>query len=151
MGSLRRALGDLVRSLSANERSFDGTTALWPRDRKAAEDQAMHLLIGNLSTKQREQYRTLGYFEVLGGDSGRRYRIRRGYQLNIEELDEKGRRIRMWCFLPEGRIPVADIMLAQKMALELFESDALRVAHRSPMGGYTLDDPLLLVRRYRRH
>jgi hypothetical protein len=111
----------------------------------------MDLLIGNLSPKQREVYRSRGYFEVLGGDTGRRYRIRRGYQLNIEELDERGQRIRMWCFLPEGRIPVADIMLAQKIALELFESEALRIAHRSPIGGYTLDDPLLLVRRHRGH
>src|ERR1700674_4907068 len=100
MHSFRRALWGLVRSLSANERSFDGTTALWPRDRKAAEDRAMHLLLGNLSPQQRELYRSCGYFEVLGGDTGRRYRIRRGYQLNIEELDEKGRRIRVWCFLP---------------------------------------------------
>ena len=51
----------------------------------------------------------------------------RGYQMNVEELDSRGRRRRLLCFLPEGRVPVGDIMLAQKIALELFESEGSRL------------------------
>ena len=61
---------------------------------------------------------------ISGGDTGRRYRILRGCQLNVEELDPGGRRKRLLCFLPEGRVPVGDIMLAQKIALELFSRSA---------------------------
>jgi hypothetical protein len=32
----------------------------------------------------------------------------------------------------EGRLPVGDVMLAQKLALELFEAKAIKVAHMSP-------------------
>jgi hypothetical protein len=38
----------------------------------------------------------------------------------------------MLCFEPQGQLPVGDVMLAQKIALELFESKALRVANASP-------------------
>jgi hypothetical protein len=37
----------------------------------------------------------------------------------------------MLCFEPQGQLPVGDVMLAQKVALELFESKALRVANAS--------------------
>jgi hypothetical protein len=53
------------------------------------------------------------------------------------------------CFMPRGGLPVGDIMLAQKTALELFESDAVRVAT-----GSLAWDPIfeneLRVRRQRR-
>jgi hypothetical protein len=89
----------------------------------------------------------LGYFEVTGCDTGKRYRIRFGCQLNVEELDHRGRRVRVLCFLPEGSVPAGDVMLAQKVALELFETDAIKVAHKSP----TWDDVLgVQVRRARR-
>ena len=69
--------------------------------------------------------------------------------MNVEELDVRGRRTRFWCFMPEGRLPVADIMLAQKLALELFETDAARIANRSPM--WEEDRALPFVRRYPRY
>jgi hypothetical protein len=46
---------------------------------------------------------------------------------NIEELDDHGRRRCVWCFHPIG-LELADVLLAQKTALELFEYDALRIA-----------------------
>jgi hypothetical protein len=33
------------------------------------------------------------------------------------------------CFVPGDLLPVGDIMLAQKLALELFEIEALKVAN----------------------
>jgi hypothetical protein len=50
--------------------------------------------------------------------------------MNIEELDERGSRVAVWCFLPEGRLALGDIMLAQKIALETNERAALAVANR---------------------
>jgi hypothetical protein len=37
---------------------------------------------------------------------------------NVYELDDAGRPKVAWCFLPNGRLVAADIMLAQKIALE---------------------------------
>lgn len=121
----------LVRLMTASEptlrRSGPGRPPWGPGGR------GYQLLIDNLSRAQRDQYLTYRYFDVVGGDTGKRYRIRHGYQMNVEELDQKGRRRRLLCFLPAARLPVGDVMLAQKIALELFELDALQVAHHSPV------------------
>jgi hypothetical protein len=42
-------------------------------------------------------------------------------------LDGAGRCIRALCFAPKGR---GDVVLAQKLALELFEDEAIKVAHK---------------------
>ena len=51
--------------------------------------------------------------------------------MNVDVYDKAGKRIHMLCFKPEGRLPIGDVMLAQKIALELFERDALGVANKS--------------------
>jgi hypothetical protein len=81
--------------------------------------------------EQAEQYSSYRYFEVIGSDTGKRYRIRHGRMMNVDELDSVGNRVCEWCFLPEGKLAAGDIMLAQKIALETFESQALTVANRS--------------------
>jgi hypothetical protein len=70
--------------------------------------------------------------DVVGGDTGRRYRIYRAHSLNIAELDEEGRCVMVWCFMPEGDLVRGDNMLAQKLALELFETEALARSNRFP-------------------
>jgi hypothetical protein len=65
----------------------------------------------------------------VGSDSGKRYRIHRYAQMNIEELDERGAHVTVWCFAPEGNLPVDDIVLAQKIALETDERAALGIAN----------------------
>jgi hypothetical protein len=35
-----------------------------------------------------------------------------------------------WCFVPSGSLVAGDVMLAQKVALEAFECEALAVAKR---------------------
>ena len=74
--------------------------------------------------------RKRGAFDVIGGRSGTRYRIHHGYQMNIEQLDWAGRRVRLLCFAPKGRLAIGDIMLAQKLALELYEEDAILAANK---------------------
>jgi len=97
---------------------------------KRAQERGVHLLKENLAPTQRQQYERHGYFDVVGGRTGKRYRIRHGRQMNIEQLDRNGRRVCGWCFYPQGNLVSGDVMLAQKVALELFEGDALRIANR---------------------
>lgn len=97
---------------------------------KRAQERGIQLLKQNLTPAQRKQYEKYGYFDVAGGKTGKRYRIRHGRQMNIEQLDRNGRRVCGWCFFPQGSLVSGDVMLAQKAALELYEGDALRLANR---------------------
>ena len=107
--------------------------------KKAARERAIQLLKQNLSPDQLKQFERSGHFEVIGGDTARRYRIRRGHQMNVELLDKNGRRFCCLCFMPEGTLATADVMLAQKIALELFEVEALKVANKVPALDLLLD------------
>jgi hypothetical protein len=94
--------------------------------------QLLQLLQLNLSPDQRQQFARYNYFEVIGGDTGTRYRIRHRHFLNVERLDHKGRCTCRLCFGPQGKLPMGDVMLAQKLALELFESETIKIANASP-------------------
>ena len=122
MSVFRQGLRDLMRLILDAEVS-----------KKAARERAIQLLKQNLSPDQLQQFERLGQFEVIGGDTARRYRIRRGHQMNVELLDKNGRRFCCLCFRPEGTLATADVMLAQKIALELFEVHALKVANKVPV------------------
>jgi hypothetical protein len=148
MAGFRQILRDLLRSLGANETSWQRAIIASRIAGRQAEEQASRLLSDNLSAFQRKQYETRRVFDVTGGVAGSRCRIRRGHQLNVEELDQRGRRLRLLCFMPEGRVPVGDIMLAQKFALELFEIEALNVANRSPVFDDWLVDEMRVARRH---
>jgi hypothetical protein len=67
---------------------------------------------------------------VRGCHTGKRYRIRRARNMNIEELGKSGTQVAVWCFGPAGHLPLGDVMLTQKLALETNEQAALRVANR---------------------
>lgn len=108
---------------------FGGRSYLDER-RTEAHERGMRLLKDNLSPAQLQQLNRYGYFEVIGGKTGKRYRIRHGRSMNIDQLDKNGRRVCGWCFFPEGNLVTGDVMLAQKAALELFEVDALKIANK---------------------
>jgi len=101
-------------------------------DAIAAHVRGMELLVEHLSPAQRAQYDRFNCFDVVGGNTGRRYRIRHGQVMNVEVLDDAGYRMCALCFMPKGRLPVGDVMLAQKLALESFEAEAIKVAQMSP-------------------
>ncbi len=101
-----------------------------------AEVRGLRLLRENLSPAQREQQEKYGCFDVRGGDTGRRYRIKNGLQLNVEMLDNKGRTTAILCFVPAGNLVAGDVMLAQKLALELFERDTLKIANKFSVNRY---------------
>ena len=91
MASFRQSLRELLRLLrSASPRR----PSAHPRER------GFQLLTRNLSPAQREQFEKRRYFDVVGGDTRRHYRIREGCQLNVEQLDKAGRRVRVLCFMP---------------------------------------------------
>ena len=96
-----------------------------------ARHRSIEVLKENLSAAQRRQYERYHYFDVIGGSTGTRYRIRHGYQMNVQQFDRRGQRLRMLCFMPKGRLGVGDIMLAQKLALELFEDEAIKTANKT--------------------
>ncbi len=71
-----------------------------------------------LSPVQRAQFAKKGYFEVVGSDTGQRYRIYAGAATNVCEVDENGHLTLGLCFLRMGELPIGDVMLSQKIALE---------------------------------
>jgi len=81
----------------------------------------MRLLRYWLSPEQRAQFDRFGYFEVVGSDSGTRYRIYRDSAANVYQMDCVGRLHAGWCFMPLGELVACDVMLAQKIALETDE------------------------------
>ena len=60
----------------------------------------------------------LSVHEVRGSHTGKCYRIRRGRNMNIDEVSKEGDLGPVWCFGPVGHLPLGDVMLAQKLALE---------------------------------
>ena len=99
-------------------------------DESKAAKRGAKLLEESLSPAQRQQYAKHRHFDVVGGKTGKRYRIHQGSSMNIDQLDKNGRRVCGWCFFPRGGLVAGDVMLAQKFALELFEIEALQVANR---------------------
>jgi hypothetical protein len=97
-----------------------------------AEQKAHDLLRVWLSPEQARQYNSQKHFEVIGSDTGTRYRIRHGNVMNIDQLDLAGNKVCGWCFAPEGELAAGDCMLAQKIALETFETKALAMANQRP-------------------
>jgi hypothetical protein len=92
----------------------------------------LKLLKANLTPSQLNEFLTYRCFKVVGGVSGDLYRIRLAGARNVEELDHQGRCVRRLCFIPEGHLVAGDVVLAQKVALEVFETEALAIANKSP-------------------
>ena len=112
----------------------------------SARERGWRLLEANLTPVQRDQHYRGAYFDVIGGSTGHRYRIHQGRSLNVDELDADSQVNRRWCFLPKGNLVTGDVMLAQKLALELFEGKALAIARcvcvvrgagRAPISGFS--------------
>jgi hypothetical protein len=145
-----RRLRDLLRSLLPRRRMARRRTAslvrVWPDD---PARRSLMLLYFNQTPAQRAQCMAQRCFEVVGGDTGKHYRLGPDLGPSVLELDQSGRPIVKLGFYPSGTLPAGDTMLAQKIALELFEHDVLRIACRNRVasgypGGY--DDPFEMER-----
>ena len=93
------------------------------------EGRSLRLLREWLSPSQREQFAMKGYFEVIGSETRHRYRIYAGASQNVCKVDERGRPGLGLCFMPTGSLPIGDVMLAQKIALETREDEVRTVGH----------------------
>lgn len=102
------------------------------RKENSPEARGLRLLKSWLSAEQRRQFDAEGSFDVIGCDTGKRYRVRYGMSANVQEIDERGKPLTGLCFIPVGRLVAGDVMLAQKIALETSEMPALQIANRFP-------------------
>src|SRR5258708_33278975 len=125
-GPLGRLLADCARRVQTLREWYQTTAAATPKAR------ATTLLREWLSPQQRAQFDAEGYFDVVGCDSGKRYRIHYCTSMNVQEMDDAGNSKVGWCFVPGRRLVAGDVMLAQKIALETCEKSALAVANRFP-------------------
>jgi hypothetical protein len=107
-------------------------TALFLRHgaERTPEGRSLSLLRAWLSPARGAHFAEKGYFEVIGGDTGKPYRIYPGAGMNVVEVDGNGRPRLGLCFMPQGELPIGDVMLSQKIALENCESSALAVARQ---------------------
>jgi hypothetical protein len=121
IGSLIARIGDIWGTFSSVD------------PRSMARQRGLELLKANLTPDQLDQFLAYRRFDVVGGVTGRTYRIRLAVgPMHVEELDRQGRCVRRLCFYPRGRLVYGDIMLAQKVALEAFEVEALAIANKFP-------------------
>jgi hypothetical protein len=100
-----------------------------PRPRTHAEKRAVALLLSWLTPEQEKQWQARSEFDVIGGDTGRRYRITYRAVMNVHELDPDGQSVKHGCFAPEDGLAVGEVLLAQKIALETMETKALTIAN----------------------
>ena len=133
-----------ARSLLIASRRLGASLAHYIREVQAAreryrarfttrKERGINLLREWLSPEQRAQFDAKRYFDVIGCDSGKRYRIHYGETTNVHEIGDDDLPSVGWCFMPVGSLVAGDVMLAQKIALETYEYGALAVANRCPI------------------
>ena len=127
---LSSATGRLWRSVTGGARNLLTWRERYRAMMAARETRGITLLREWLSPTQRAQFEASKYFEVVGCDSGRRYRIHYGRVTNVHQIDEAGQPVTGWCFVPSGGLVAGDTMLVQKIALETNEQATLEVANR---------------------
>ena len=126
---LLRIADDQFRRLPAAGAGWARAVRDWYQRPSTRELRGRKLLMEWLSSEQLAQYDAHNYFEVTGCHTGKRYRIHHGMGTNVYELDDAGRPRAGWCFVPRDNLVAGDVMLAQKVALETDERDALAVAN----------------------
>ena len=127
---LLSAAGQRIRWFLARVARSARAVRSWHRERRCTKSElrGIKLLREWLSPVQLAQFDLYGYFDVVGCDSGKTYRICYRSGTNIYELDRDGRRKVGWCFVPVDTLVAGDVVLAQKIALETDEWSALAVA-----------------------
>ena len=127
---LNTATHYLWRWVTERARNVLSLRARYRAIKEARETRGIALLREWLSPMQRAQFDASKSFDVVGCDSGRRYRIHYGRVTNVHEIDDAGQPVTGWCFVPSGHLVAGDVMLAQKSALETNERATLAVANR---------------------
>lgn len=102
------------------------------QERELARQKAEELLCENLDREQREQFEKTKWFYVIS-QSGKRYRIRKGWSGNIDEIGEGDMVVAQYCIHPTMHVPTEDSMLVQKLMLEIDESRFLEIANKTTL------------------
>jgi hypothetical protein len=84
------------------------------RKSNSPEARGRRLLRRWLSEGQLAQFDARNFFDVIGCNTAKRYRIYYANVANVEELDKVSRPIMRYCFIPKGDLVPGDVMLAQK-------------------------------------
>jgi hypothetical protein len=127
---LSSATRHLLRWLAEGARKVQTLRQRYKAIQDVREARGITLLREWLSPMQRAQFDASKSFDVVGCDSGRRYRILYGKVTNVHEIDDAGQPVTGWCFIPSEHLVAGDVMLAQKIALETNERATLAVANR---------------------
>jgi hypothetical protein len=99
------------------------------QEREDARCKAEKLLRESLDEEQLAQFDETRWFYVIS-QSGKRYRIRCGWEGNIDELDEDDLIVAEWCIHPRIQVPTEDSMLIQKLMLEADEARFWEIANK---------------------
>jgi hypothetical protein len=133
MQRLSSATQHLCRSIAEVARKVRTLRERYNAIKDVREARGITLLREWLSPMQRAQFDASKSFDVVGCDSGRRYRILYGRVTNVHEIDDSGQPVTGWCFVPSEHLVTGDVMLAQKIALETNERTTLAAANRFPV------------------
>lgn len=93
------------------------------RARRRAHRRALTLLLNLLDPTQRRDFRLHGHFDVIGGSTGERYRVRTAMFANIDVMDPNGVVTHRICAQPSGELPVYDFMAGQLLYLQGAETE----------------------------
>jgi hypothetical protein len=99
-------------------------------ERCQAEEKSLVLLQSWLTADQHAQWERERQFEVTSSHTGGQHRITNAISTNVLQLDRSGQVVAKWCFSPAGSLARGDVLLAQKVALETMEFQALAVANK---------------------
>jgi hypothetical protein len=136
MGSLWQVVRGLVWILGGDARQ----SSVSGRNATVTHARGMDMLVAHLSPTRWAQYDRINYFDVVGGNTGRRYRIRHGQVLRRGARRHRPLHVSIVLHVRRAT-SIGDVMLAQKLALESFEAEAIKVAHMSaPLPMRTLRD-----------
>ena len=95
-----------------------------------AAGRAEALLMDHLDKEQRNDLLLKHCFYLHVGR--KRYRVDRGRSGNVKLLNDAGSIVRKYCIHPvDASVPVADVMLSQKLLLEANEEEFLKIANAS--------------------
>lgn len=98
------------------------------RQQEIALEKSKQLLLDSLDEPNQERLHRDRQIHVWS-KSGKSFRIKCGRQHNIFEMDAEGKDIREYCIHVKDVVPNFDNMLAQKLMLESYEEEFLRVAN----------------------
>lgn len=105
--------------------------------RDAAEARARALLLSCLTPEQRASFERCRAFRVVS-NLGNIFEIAHARTHGIHKLDMQGNQVEQWCTTPNGRIPICDVMLAQKLYLETDEAGLRQTANVWVMPGFRM-------------